>query len=136
LLQLYNENLQIVKVWIDSWTLKLHYRIQVVWISLLFFYLILIFLRDPKRDKIIVSWETIKGWHWQVTMYSLRGRKKKKKDTRKKFLNSAYINVGRRSLGICSQAFCWVFVCVVIHIAERCTGLVLRSGAIHSVGTI
>jgi hypothetical protein len=134
-LPLYSENLQIVKVWIDSWTLKLHYRIQVVWISLLFFYFILIFLRDPKRAKIIVSWETIKGWHWQVIMYSLRGRKKKK-DTRKKFLNSAYINVGRRSLGICSQAFCRVFVCAVIHAAERCTSLALRSGVIHSVGTI
>jgi hypothetical protein len=65
------------------------------------------------------------------------GRKKNKENTRKKrFLNSAYINVDRRSLGICSQAFCQVFVCAIIHIAKCRIGLVLRSGAIHSVGTI
>jgi len=64
------------------------------------------------------------------------GRKKKKKDTRKKkFLNSAYMNVVRRSLGICSQAFCRVFVCAVIHTAKHRTCLILRS-AIHSVGII
>jgi hypothetical protein len=45
------------------------------------------------------------------------GRHKKKK-----FLNSAYMNVGRRSLGICSQVFCQVFACVVIYIAKRRTG--------------
>ena len=58
-------------------------------------------------------------------------------DTRKKkVLNSAYMNVGRHSLDICSQAFCRVFACAVIHTVERRTGLVLRSRAIHSVGTI
>jgi hypothetical protein len=46
------------------------------------------------------------------------------------------MNVGRRSLGICSQVFCRVFACVVIHTAKRRTSLVLRSGAFHSVGTI
>jgi hypothetical protein len=65
------------------------------------------------------------------------GGRKKKEDTRKKkFLNSAYMNVSRRSLGIGCQAFCRVFVCAVIHTAKRRTCLVLRSGAIHSVGTI
>ena len=67
----------------------------------------------------------------------LRLQKKKKEDTRKKkFLNSAYMNVGRRSLGTCSQAFCRVFACAVIHTATHRTGLVLRSGAIHGVGII
>jgi hypothetical protein len=46
------------------------------------------------------------------------------------------MNVGRRSLGICSQAFCRVFAFAVIHTAKCHTGLVLRSGAIHSVGII
>jgi hypothetical protein len=58
------------------------------------------------------------------------------KEKRRKFLNSAYMNVGRRSLGMCSQAFCRLFVCAVIHTAKRRTSLVLRYGAIHSVGTI
>ena len=63
---------------------------------------------------------------------------KEEEDTRKKkkFLNSAYMNVGRRSLGICSQVFCRVFACAVIHTAKRRPGLVLRSGVIYSVGTI
>jgi hypothetical protein len=39
-------------------------------------------------------------------------------------------------LGICSQAFCRMFACVVIHTAKRRIGLVLRSGAIHSMGII
>jgi hypothetical protein len=56
------------------------------------------------------------------------GRKKKKEDTRKKkFINSVYMNVGRRSLDICSQAFGRVFACAVIHTAKRRTGWVLRS---------
>jgi hypothetical protein len=64
------------------------------------------------------------------------GRKKKKEDTRKKkFLHFACGNVGRRSLGICSQAFCRVFACAVIY-TNRHTGLELRFGAIQSVGTI
>jgi hypothetical protein len=50
--------------------------------------------------------------------------------------NSAYMNIGRRSLGICSQAFCRVFVCAVIHTAKRRTSLVLKSGAIHSLDII
>jgi hypothetical protein len=33
----------------------------------------------------LASWNTIRGWHWQVIMYSLRGRKKRKKDTKKSF---------------------------------------------------
>jgi hypothetical protein len=46
-----------------------------------------------------------------------------KEDTRKKkFLNSAYRNIGRRSLDICSQAICLVFACVVIHTAKHLTG--------------
>jgi hypothetical protein len=40
------------------------------------------------------------------------------------------------SLDICSQAFYRVFACAIIHTAKRRIGLVLRSGAIHSVGTI
>jgi hypothetical protein len=36
----------------------------------------------------------------------------------KKFFNSAYMNVGRRSLGICSQAFCQVFAYALIHTAK------------------
>jgi len=55
---------------------------------------------------------------------------------KEKFLNSAYMNVSRRSLGIYSQVFCRVVACVVIHTAKRRTCLVLRSKAIHSVGTI
>jgi hypothetical protein len=67
----------------------------------------------------------------------LRWQKKMKENTRKKkFLNSTYMNVGRRSLDICSQAFCRVFAYAVIHTAKRCIGLVLRSGAIYSVGII
>jgi hypothetical protein len=58
----------------------------------------------------------------------LRWQKEKKKDTRKKkFLNSAYMNVSRHSLGIYSQAFCRVFACAVIHTAKCRTSLVLRS---------
>jgi hypothetical protein len=58
------------------------------------------------------------------------------KDTRKnKFLNSAYGNIGHRSLGICSQAFCQVFAYTVIH-TKRHSGLDLRFEPIHSVGTI
>ena len=57
-------------------------------------------------------------------------KKKKKEDTKKKkFLDSADMNVGRRSLGI-------VFACAIIYTVKRRIGLVLRSGAIHSVGTI
>jgi hypothetical protein len=60
-----------------------------------------------------------------------------KEDTqKKKFLNSTYINVGRRSLDICSQAFCRVFAYAVIHTAKRRICLILRSEAIHSVSTI
>jgi len=47
-------------------------------------------------------------------------------DTRKKkFLNSACRDVGCRSLGICSQACCRVFVCTVIH-TKRQIGLVFE----------
>jgi hypothetical protein len=71
------------------------------------------------------------------SFWSFGGTKKKKKDTRKKkFLNSAYMNVGRRSLGICSQTFCQVFAYAVIHIVKRRTYLVLRSGAIHTLNII
>jgi hypothetical protein len=63
--------------------------------------------------------------------------RKKNEDTRKKkFLNFANMNVGCRSLGICSQAFCRVFACAVIHTAKRHIGLILRFEAIHSVDTI
>jgi hypothetical protein len=41
---------------------------------------------------------------------------------KKKFLNSAYRNVGRCSLGICSQAICRVFAYAVIHTAKYLTG--------------
>ena len=66
----------------------------------------------------------------------LGGRKKKKEDTtKKKFLNSTYRNVGCRSLGICSQAFCRVFSYAVIH--TKChAGLDLRFRAIYNVGII
>ena len=68
---------------------------------------------------------------------SFFGGRKKKEDTRKKkFLNSTYMNVGRRSLGIYSQAFCRMFAYAVIHTAKRRIGLVLRSEAIYSVGII
>ena len=64
---------------------------------------------------------------------NLRWLKEKKEDTRKKkFFNSVYINVGRRSLGICSQAFCRVFACADIYTAKRRTGLVLIFGAIFT----
>jgi hypothetical protein len=63
-------------------------------------------------------------------------RRRSKTPERKKFLNSAYMNVGRRSLDICFQAFCRVFACTVIHAAKHHAGLVLRSGTIHSVSTI
>jgi hypothetical protein len=33
-----------------------------------------------------------------------------------------YMNVGRRSLDICSQVFYRLFACAVIHTAKRCTG--------------
>jgi hypothetical protein len=36
---------------------------------------------------------------FQISLSFFGSRKKKKKDTSKKFLNSAYMNVGRRSLG-------------------------------------
>jgi hypothetical protein len=52
----------------------------------------------------------------------LQWQKEEEGRHKKKFLNSAYMNVGRRSLDICSQAFCQVFACVVIHIAKRRTG--------------
>ena len=52
---------------------------------------------------------------------------------KKKFLNSVYMNVGHRSLGICSHAFCRVFACAVIHTAKCRICLVLKSVAIHSV---
>ena len=59
-----------------------------------------------------------------------------KEDKRKKkFLNSACRNIGRGSLGICSQAFCQVFACTVIHM-KRHTGLVLRFRVIHSVSIV
>ena len=61
------------------------------------------------------------------------GTKKEKYTRKKKFLNSDYMNVGRRSLGIYSQIFYRVFACAVIHISKRRTGLVLRSGAIHNL---
>jgi hypothetical protein len=55
------------------------------------------------------------------------GRKKKKEDTRKKkFLKSAYINVGRCSLDICSQGLCQVFTCAIIHTAKRRACLVFE----------
>jgi hypothetical protein len=65
------------------------------------------------------------------------GGRRKKEDTRKnKFiLNSAYKNVGRSSLDICSQASCRVFACAVIHMIRQ-IGLGVRFGAIGSVGTI
>jgi hypothetical protein len=65
-----------------------------------------------------------------------RRRRRRKTPEKKKFLNSAYMNVGRHSLDICSQGFCRVFACAVIHTAKRRTGLVLKFRAIHSVGII
>ena len=53
---------------------------------------------------------------------------------KKKFLNFAYMNIGRCSLGICSQGFRQVFACAVIHTAKRRTCLVLRSRAISHHG--
>jgi hypothetical protein len=54
------------------------------------------------------------------------GGRKKKEDTRKKkFLPFACRNVGRRSLGICSQAFYRTFACAVIYTNHH-TGLELR----------
>jgi len=46
------------------------------------------------------------------------------------------MNVDRRLLDICFQAFCQVFACAAIHTAKRRIGLVLRSEAIHSLGII
>jgi hypothetical protein len=65
----------------------------------------------------------------------LQWQKEEEDDKRKKFLNSACKNVGSRSLGIYSQAFCRVFACVVIH-TKRHTSLTLRFRVIHSVSTI
>jgi hypothetical protein len=48
--------------------------------------------------------------------------RKKEDIKKKKFLNFAYRNVGRRSLGIYSQAIYRVFACAVIHTAKHLTG--------------
>jgi hypothetical protein len=64
-------------------------------------------------------------------------KKKKKKDTRKKkFLNFAYINVGRLSLGICSQAFAECSPMQSSILQSIVKVWFLRFGAIHSVDTI
>jgi hypothetical protein len=63
---------------------------------------------------------------------SVAERRRKTQETRS---FSTCRNVGRRSLGICSQAFCRVFVCVIIH-TKRLSGLDVRYRAIHSVGII
>jgi len=74
---------------------------------------------------------------FRLVFLILRWRKEEEEDTsKKKFLNSAYMNVGRRSLGTCSQAFYRVFACAVIHTAKHRTGLVLRSGAVHNLDII
>ena len=64
----------------------------------------------------ILSWLNLATMKKDQPSSFFCGKKKKKEDTRKKkFLNSAYMNVGRYSLDICSQAFCRVFACAVIH---------------------
>jgi uncharacterized membrane protein len=63
-------------------------------------------------------------------------RKIIKTPEKKKFLNSAYMNIDRRSLGIYSQVFCRVFTYAVIYTAKYRLNLVLRFGAIHSVAII
>jgi hypothetical protein len=80
---------------------------------------------------------SIELWRFRSIFLILRWQKKKKEDTRKnKFiLNSAYKNVGRSSLNICSQTSCRVFACAVIHMIRQ-IGLDVRFGAIRSVGTI
>jgi hypothetical protein len=63
-------------------------------------------------------------------------KKRRKTPEKKKFLNSTYINVGCRSLGICSKAFTECSPMRSSILQNIVKVLFLISGAIHSLCTI
>jgi hypothetical protein len=58
---------------------------------------------------------------FRLVFLTLRWQKEEEDTRKKKLLNSAYRNVGRHSLDICSQVICRVFACAVIHNAKYLT---------------